>query len=628
MKSFFSSFLGAFIGVILAIIVIVFIVLAAIPSEPTVHVESKSVLHIPLTQAVVERGNDNLPPIDLGPLGKQGGMGLNHIIESLDRAADDSRIEGVYLEMGALSASPATLFDIRGALEEFKASGKWIVAYGETMGQGAYYVASVADRVLLYPEGGMDFRGLGAELMFFKRMLDEQGIDVTILRGPDNKYKSAVEPFMYEEMSGPNRVQYEALLCDIWADMLAGISSSRNIPVDSLDAMASNLSAMMPSDAFAKGLVDRLTHRDEVMREMRDLIIGPTEESAATEEASNPEDESADEASEDDAPTNDYARKIDLEFIQLADYRKAGDADSDEEEEDDDVGYRGPHVAVVYAVGEIESGEGDDETIGSERIARALRKARTTKKVKAVVLRVNSPGGSALASDVIYRETQLLKEAGKPVVVSMGDLAASGGYYISCGADYIFANSGTITGSIGVFGMVPNVGPFLENEIGITTDRVGTNPHANMMSTFKAFDEVELAAINESITQVYNQFIRLVADGRGMDFDGVDSIAQGRVWTGKAALDLGLVDELGTLEDAVEYAASLAEQENYRIMTLPRMKDPIQELLNQTGSEVRAGLIQEELGPLYPAYEQAARVRDILTWHGAQARLPYELRIR
>ncbi|MGC6532952.1 MAG: signal peptide peptidase SppA [Flavobacteriales bacterium] len=605
MKTFFSSFLGALVGVFIALLVVVIVVLSLIPGEPEIAVETKSVLHLSLDQPIVERGNDDAPAIDLAPFASMGGIGLNHLQEDLARAAVDSRIEGLYLELSSVAASPATLFDVHSAIQAFQDSGKWVVAYGETFSQGAYFLASTADEVLLYPEGGLDFRGLGAELMFYKRMLDGQGIEVTVLRGPDNKYKSAVEPFLYDQMSEPNRKQYNALLGGIWDGMLERISASRAISPDSLNSMANNLSTLMPREALANGLVDRLAHRDEVMRALRDQIQAPEPDSTGT------------------LPAEDYTKKVDVELIAWSDYHKA----ADEASEDDAprATFSGPHVAVVYAVGEIESGEGDDETIGSERIARALRKARTKDKVKAVVLRVNSPGGSALASDVIYRETQLLREAGKPVVVSMGDLAASGGYYISAGADHIFANSSTITGSIGVFGMVPNVGPFLENEIGITTDRVGTNDHANMMSMYRSFDEAELAAINKSITQVYNQFIGLVAEGRGITVEQVDSMAQGRVWTGEDALARGLVDELGDLQDAIDHAAELAEIDLYRTMELPTLINPFEDLLGTAGTQARMQIMEQELGPLFPAYEQAAQVRKILTWQGAQARLPYVL---
>lgn len=620
MKSFFSSFFGAFLGVLIGLLLVVLIVTAMLPSEEEVSVPADAVLHLTLSDRIIDRGNDQVPPIDLGPLGAKGGTGLNHITEDLERAAADDRISGLFLDVSSVAASPSTLFDLRAAIEQFKESGKWVVAFSEGYTQGAYFLATAADDVFLYPQGDLDFRGLGAELMFYKRLLDEQGIEVTILRGPDNKYKSAVEPYMYDHMSEPNREQYQVLLDGIWDGMLAGISTARGIQTDSLQSMADNLTAMMPHQAEAKGLVDGLKHRDEVMAFMEAKINGAESMPEGSVASTMDDDESSDSA----AANNPFADEIDVEFISRADYRKS----ETEEEKEDKPSILGDRIAVVYAVGAIESGDGDDETIGSARIAQALRDARTDDKVKAVVLRVNSPGGSALASDVIYRETQLIKEAGKPMIVSMGDLAASGGYYISCGADKIYAGATTITGSIGVYGMIPNAGPFLEETLGITTDRVATAEHTHIMSTYKSMDEVQLAAVNESVTHVYNQFIGLVAGGRGMSIMQVDTIAQGRVWTGADALGLGLVDELGDLEDAIAFAAAEAELDGYRIKNLPLQQDPFKELFGNMGEETRAQLLEQELGPLYQAYQSAVSARDILSWEGPQARLPYTIEIK
>ena len=617
MKRFFSSFFGAFLGVIIGLLLVVIIVLAMLPGEEEVNVPADAVLHLTLSERIIDRGNDQSPPLDLGPLGSKGGLGLDHITADLDRAAEDSRIAGLFLDVSSVAASPSTLFDLRVAVERFKESGKWVVAFSEGYSQGAYFLATTADEVFLYPQGELDFKGLGAELMFYKRLLDEQGIEVTILRGPDNKFKGAVEPYMYDHMSEPNRLQYQVLLDGIWEGMLGHISEARNLSTDSLQSMADGLSAMMPKHAFSKGLVDGLMHRDEVMAHMEALVNA----------ANSSSEETTDEATEAESETtedNPLTDEVDVDFVSLADYHKA----SDEEEDEDKPSLLGDRVAVVYAVGAIESGEGDDETIGSVRIAKALREARTDDKVKAVVLRVNSPGGSALASDVIYRETQLIKQAGKPFIVSMGDLAASGGYYISAGADRIFAGETTITGSIGVYGMIPNAGPFLENTFGITTDRVSTGAHTHIMSTYKSLDEVQLDAINESITEIYNVFVGLVAEGRNMSVMQVDTIAQGRVWTGSDALKLGLVDELGNLEDAIAFAAAEAGVEDYRIKNLPLLLDPFNGLFGDMGEEASIQLLERELGAFYPVYESAATVRDILSWEGPQARLPYTVEIK
>lgn len=601
MKTFFPSFFGALLGVMIGLLVMGLILIAIVSSaisgqqEKLTTIDDGSVLHVSFGFPIVERGNENTPPVDLGPFGAQGGAGLDFVVEDIAKAAGDDRVEGMFLDISSVSASPASLFTVRESIEAFKDSGKWVIAFSEGYAQGAYFLATVADEVHLYPEGDLDWRGLGAELTFFKKMLDEQNIQVTVLRGRDNKYKSAVEPYLYEKMSDPSREQYSELLGDIWTNMLDEISSARNISVDSLNSMADNLTAMMPAHAYERGMVDGLSYRDQVRDAIRMRLKG--EEAAA---------DSTDK---------------DLPLVSLSDYHFV--VIEDEERP----AFRSDKVAVVFANGAIESGEGDDMTIGSARIAGALRDARTDKSVKAVVLRVNSPGGSALASDVIYRETQLIKEAGKPMIVSMGDLAASGGYYISCSADRIFANPNTITGSIGVFGMIPNVGDFLEDEIGITADWVSTNAHTNIMSLYKPLDDVQYERINEGVSEIYDSFLGIVAEGRGMTTTEVDSIAQGRVWSGEDALDIGLVDELGDLQAAIDYAVQVAELEDYRIKDLPVMIDPLQEFLAGMGAEARADFLKAELGVLYPAYEEAAQVQEMLKWNGVQMRLPYALKI-
>lgn len=627
MKTFFSSFLGALLGVFIGLLLLGIIVVGMVTSaitddaERVTSVRNGSVLHVKLDQPIVERGNDELPPIDLGPFGRQGGMGLDHILEDINKAAADDRIPGLFLDIASVAASPASVFQIRDAITAFQDSGKWVIAFSESYSQPAYYLASAADEVYLYPKGMVDWRGLGAELMFFKRMLDEQGIEVQVLRGPDNKYKSAVEPFLTDKMSDPNREQYTALLGDMWSEMLAAIGTSRNLAPATLDQLADSLSGMMPQDALVAGMVDGLLYRDQVRESIRQrLEMEDYDDDEDDDEESDDDEDEDDDAGEGGESDEDGYDEKDIRVVSLADYHFAKLKNSEKVTKK----FKKDRIAVVYAVGEIVSGQGDDQTIGSERIAEALRDARTDDRIKAVVMRVNSPGGSALASDVIYREARLIQEAGKPFVVSMGDLAASGGYYISACADRIFANPGTITGSIGVFGMLPNVGPFLENEIGVTTDRVNTNAHTTF-SQFTALDERQYAVINASISEIYYTFIELVAKGRGKTVEAVDAMAQGRVWTGNAALELGLVDELGDLDAALAYAAEQAGLDDYYRKDLPKLQNPFEELLKEMGAEARTAWMQDELGPLYSVYEQSADVRRILEWEGPQMRLPYEL---
>jgi len=430
----------------------------------------------------------------------------------------------------------------------------------------------------------MELNGLNAELMFYKDMLEKVGVEIQILRGPNNKYKSAVEPYFRNSMSDESRLQYQELLDDLWTIMADDISVSRGITTDQINNIADSMLIRVAVNAKELKLIDDLKYGDEVTAILKGKLSLEADD--------------------------------DINFINLADYKGNKQYDSEISEE----------VAVVYAVGAIESGEGDDATIGSDRIAEALRNARLDENTKAIVLRVNSPGGSALASDVIWRETQLIKEAQIPFVVSMSDLAASGGYYIACGADRILASEATITGSIGVFGMLPNAQNLLENKIGVHTDRVGTNANGNI-GIFSPLNETQYEAIEESISGIYDDFTSLVAQGRGMTQDAVKEVAGGRVWSGTDAIEAGLVDEIGTLERAKEIAAEMAGLADYNVKNYPKLKDPLEELLKELGVEVRLESIAAELGV------DAATIKEINSLikernaFSVQARMPYSLKI-
>jgi protease-4 len=447
--------------------------------------------------------------------------------------------------------------------------------------------------------------GIGAELMYFKNMLEMLEIDIQVLRGPDNKYKSAVEPFLYDKMSESSREQTVGLIDDIWGLMLDKIGESRGISVATLNQIADSLSIALPVDAVEHGLVDGLKYRDEVIAILAEKV------------GSSSDDDDDDEDSS--STTEDK-----LNFVSLSQYRHAMVDEGKKISEE----LKKKKVAVVYAVGSINSGEGDDQTIGSERISRALRLAREDEDVKAVVLRVNSPGGSALASDVIWRETELLKEAGKPFVVSMGDVAASGGYYISCSADKIFANANTITGSIGVFGILPNMQALFNNKLGITFDRVNSNANSDLYSGFKPLSEKQYAVINESVEDVYNQFLEIVAAGRNMNVDAVNNVARGRVWSGVDALEVGLVDELGSLYDAIEAAAEMAEMDGYRLRELPEMVDPLEQMIKELSGQTEVGLIERALGDGFGVARHIERLKEIANMKGVQARLPFFIDIK
>lgn len=596
MKQFFGSLLGAIIGVVLATVIAVFILIGAISSafsnDKVVNVKSRSVLEIALNGPIIEREPKNEFAKFAG-FGGEKNLGLDAIVEAIQRAKEDEKIEGIFLNTQDVDAGMATVEEIRVALLDFKESKKFIYAYGESYSQKGYYLASVADRVYLNPQGGLDFKGIGAEIMFYKNMLEKLDINVQIFR--HGKFKSAVEPFDLEKMSEANRLQTTTYITAIWNRMLTGISAERNVSVEELNTIANNLSIRTAKDAVTYGFADDVLYYDQVLDALKNKLGKKDKE------------------------------KVDL--ITLKKYIEAGDNPLDE-----DVVVSRNKIAVIYAVGSIESGLGDDETIGSERIARAIREAREDSSVKAVVMRVNSPGGSALASDVIWREVSLCQEA-KPIVVSMGDVAASGGYYIACAADVIVAEPTTITGSIGVFGLIPDAGTLFSEKFGITVDTVNTNKNAGIGSVFRPVNELEAQVIQQGVEDVYLTFITRVADGRGMRVADVDSIGQGRVWAGTDALRIGLVDTLGTLNDAIAIAARRANLgDDYRIRTLPEQKDPFEDFLKGNDDDVKAKMTEafvvQQLSVFKEQYFVFRRSQILLNSKGVQARMPYDLIIQ
>lgn len=596
-KSLLASLLGSFLAMGLMLVILVLIVVSAISSgeEKAVEVADKAVIHLKLDEIIVERENPNQSGFNFEALNEEKKMGLNTLLEEIEKAKSDSRIQGIFLEMGQFAAAPSTVLDIRRALSDFSASGKWVIAYGEDYTQGGYYIASAANEVYLYPQGNMEWRGINAEIMFFKNLLDKLEIQAQVVRGPNNKFKSAVEPYIYDHMTPENKQQIETFIGDIWRIMLEGISEKRNVTVEQLNMFADSLLLSTPEKAVENHLIDGLKYRDEIMALMKGKLGL-------------------------DANSTDK----DLHLISLSDYSRSGVKEDDKKEEDTP-DFKKDKVAVVYAVGAIESGEGDDQVIGSERIAKALKKAREDEKVKAIVLRVNSPGGSALASDVIWRETELIKQSGKPFYVSMGDYAASGGYYISCNADKIYANSNTITGSIGVFGILPNLENFWKNKLGITFDRYETNPHADMISGNKALDEKEMEYMSQIVADIYSDFTSKVANGRKMTQAMVDSIGQGRVWSGEDAKNLGLVDELGNLQDCIKAAAAQAGMSDYAIKELPAMIDPFEKLMQDLTGQKKEESMRAVLGDQFDIYWNA---KTFLEMKGVQARMPFMIEIK
>lgn len=587
MRTFFASLLGTIVGIVVSSILLLLIIIGMISSaissgtdEKPFFTKNNSVLHIKLDHEIAERGRKSpLGNLDLSPIAFTSQVGLDQILECFEKAKADSNIKGIYLELTDISAPMATIEEIRNGMIDFKRSGKFIISYSETYTQKAYYLASVADKIFLNPQGALEWKGLSAQVMFYKGALDKLEIDAQIFR--HGKFKSAIEPFDLRQMSPANREQTMSYISSIWKHMLSGISKERNISTEDLNHFADELVLETPQLALENKMVDALKYEDEVMTLLKEKI-GVDNEQAVV-------------------------------FADLKDYVRAPLHRNLKDKRD--------KIAVIYAVGSIESGEGDYETIGSDKISDAIRSARLDSTVKAIVLRVNSPGGSALASDVMWREVALAKQA-KPVIVSMGDYAASGGYYIACAADAIVAQPTTITGSIGVFGVLPNAQAFFNNKLGITIDTVNTNKHSDMGSLFRPVQGKEQEVIQRSIEQVYGTFLQRVAKGRHMSTAQVDSIGQGRVWSGTDAKKIGLVDELGGINTALKLAAQKAHIDNYQILSLPKVKDPFESLFSDMSTEAREQVMREQLGIHYDHFKH---MRDLMNIKGVQARLPYDV---
>ena len=581
MKQFLKFTLAAAVGLMLGVfsIIIIFSILAASGDSKEVQLDKPHVLRLELNGEIQDRVEEM--PFDLSEITGQDVniLGLNDILANIKKAKTDENIKGIYIEIGMISAGFATREEIRNALLDFKESGKFITTYSEIYTQGSYYLASVADYICMYPEGGMELRGLNSTIPFFTNALKKMGIEPQVIR--HGKFKSAVEPFMLTEMSDENREQIETYMGSIWEHFLKNVASDRELTRDRLNEIAENLEIQTTEDAVRLGLVDSLFYRDQFQNHLANLM----------------EQENYD----------------DINFVSLKKYNKVKNENARDK-------FKKEKVAVIYAQGEIQSGEGSETVIGSERISKAIRKARKDEKVKAIVLRVNSPGGSALASDVIWREMKLANEE-KPVVVSMGDVAASGGYYIACASDKIYASPNTITGSIGVFGIMPNIEELMTDKIGITFDNVKTNKFADLGSVNRPLTQEEYDIIQKGVVDVYNTFTSKVAEGRDMSQENVDDIGQGRVWSGTNAMDINLIDEYGGLEAAVAGAAELAELEDYRIYELPEQKDPFQELLEQLEEDMQTSWIKYQLGDQYKYYKT---IQDIKHLKGVQARMPYQ----
>ncbi|HDZ06953.1 hypothetical protein LCGC14_0051450 [marine sediment metagenome] len=583
LRNFLASILGSLFAFgILFVMFLIFVSLVS-SSEDTVAVKDNSILELQLQRPISDYTGSN----ELDPFAGifEESQGLDEIIQAIEVAKNDDRIKGISINNNFIIAGLAQTQAIRKSLENFKAEGKFIYAYADFFMQRDYYLASVADSIFINPVGVLDFKGLSTEVLYYKELQEKSGIKMEVIR--HGKYKSAVEPYLENNMSDANRTQLTSLLQSLWNSMIVDISKTRSISESDLNIIADTLGGRTPKFAKLSGLIDDVVFYDEYESKLASVL-----------ELKKDEDINY-------STLNDYVKYSNKKVL------KSGD----------------DKIAVVFAQGEIFYGEGGPNIIGQGIINEALIKAREDDDVKAIVLRVNSPGGSALTSDIIWREVALAKKV-KPVIVSMGNVAASGGYYIAAGADKIFAEPTTITGSIGVFGTVPNMTELADN-IGINAEQVGTNKNAVEYSLFEPMQDSFKNQIQESIEETYQTFLQRVAEGRNMTMAQVDSVAQGRVWSGTEALEVGLVDELGNLDDAIAAAAEIASLDSYGIKKFPKYKSGFErfmEDLEGASLQIKENLLKDEIGD--EAYKVLKELQSFKKQQGIQARMPFALDIK
>ena len=546
-------------------------------------IPEKAILHINLEQSLVDAPSKNpMGSFDFVTMSSTSSLTIYDALRALESAASDERIEGIYINYtGAGTVSLTLLEELRAAIINFKQSGKWVVAYNDTYSQGGYYLASVADKIYMQPEGSFDWSGLQMNTIFYKGLIDKLGVDIDILRPTVCKYKSAVEPFFLTEMSDANREQMQELADGMWDVVLDAVSSARGIDKQELNRLADELAIVLPKHALEHKFIDGVKYADQ----MEELF----EEEYGIEDA---------------------------EYISLSDYASSLVTDPKRAS--------APKVAIVYANGEVIDGEGSDDNIYGYSLSKTLRKVAEDDDIESVVLRVNSPGGSALASDIIWREMENLK-AKKPVIVSMGEMAASGGYYISAPADAIVADRSTLTGSIGVFGMIPSFGKAMEDKLGLSVDGVKTNANSGMGNGFSALSPTQYRAMMQGVDRVYERFTSLVAEGRNLTIERVLEIAEGRVWSGEQAQQIGLVDTCGGLMAAIAIAIDKAELgDNYQIVEVEEEMDGLMAIFNSLNVKVRQAMTSRtELGELYNEYRH---LEQMVGKEGIYALCPYIFR--
>lgn len=580
--NFLRNFLASLLALVLFSVIVVFVLVAVvggITAEVPVEVKENSILQLKLDKPISEIEYEN-PLEEIGIFGSSPStIGLVQLKEAIRQAKDDDNIRGIYLNAPVLQAGLASIEELRNSLESFKGSGKFIVSYGEFYTEGAYYLASVADEIYLHPEGDLELNGLSSTVTFFKGTFEKLDIEPEIFRVGD--FKSAVEPFIRKDLSEENKYQLGSLLSDFNHNILNQVAASRGLAVDDIKNISDQMLARNPQEALSLKLVDGLTYQDQVFGRLREML---------------------------EMPDGDK-----IEKLTYFDYNKSF---SNYIKADDE-------VAVIVASGEIISGEGDARTVASEKFSEELKKIREDGNIKAVVLRINSPGGNFLASDVMWRELKLTSEA-KPVVASMSDVAASGGYYMSMACDSIIAQSNTITGSIGIFSMLFNLDNFLDNKLGITNETINTGEFSNYINVTRALTEQERRIIQNDLNQAYDTFVTKASEGRHLSVEQIKEIASGRVWSGTQAMENGLVDAIGGLDEAIDMAAELAGIETYKVKYYPKKQSLFEEIFEdfEEGTETKALKIQ--LGELYPYVESLKRIKNA---QGLQARWPYELEI-
>ena len=588
MKDFLKFTLATVTGIIVSSVVLFFISILVVfsmvsSSESETQVRKNSVMMLDLNGTLAERSQEN--PLDILMKDDYKTYGLDDVLSSIRKAKENENIKGIYIQANSLSAGYASLEEIRHALKDFKESGKFIVAYGDSYTQSLYYLSSIADKVMLNPQGMLEWRGLAATPMFFKDLLEKIGVEMQVFKV--GTYKSAVEPFIATEMSPANREQVNVYLSSVWGQITGDIAESRNLSVEALNKEADRMLMFYPAEESVKnGLVDTLIYKNDV-RDYLKTLVGIDKD--------------------DDMPV--------LGIQDMVNVKKNVPKDKS-----------GNVIAVYYASGEIDGGSSasTEEGINSEKVIRDLRKLKDDENVKAVVLRVNSPGGSAYGSEQIWYAVEQLKKE-KPVIVSMGDYAASGGYYIACNADTIVAEPTTLTGSIGIFGMMPNAKGLTE-KLGLNFDIVKTNPYADFGNLTRPMNDGEKGLMQMYVNNGYKLFLTRCSDGRGISMEELDKIAQGRVWTGSTAKELGLVDELGGLDKALEIAVAKAGVDTYTVMNYPKKEGFLESLMNTNpGNYIKARMLN---GKISDVYRQFGIIENFDKIDRIQARVPFELNIQ